>query len=42
MLVSGATEPETIENIKDAIKEYLIAINESINNTNVREIEIAV
>ena len=42
MLVSGATEPEAIENIKNAIKEYLIAINEFINNTNVREIEIAV
>ena len=38
----GETELEAIENIKDAIKEYLTAINESIKDTTVREVEIAV
>ena len=38
----GETELEAIENIKDAIKEYLAAINESIKSSNVREVEIAV
>jgi predicted RNase H-like HicB family nuclease len=38
----GETETEAIENIKDAIQEYLAAINESIKNTDVREIEVAV
>ncbi|MBL7176044.1 MAG: type II toxin-antitoxin system HicB family antitoxin [Desulfobacteraceae bacterium] len=38
----GDTELEAIENIKDAIQEYLAAINESIKNADVREIEIAV
>ncbi len=38
----GDTEEEAIENIKDAIQEYLAAINESIKDTDVREVEIAV
>jgi predicted RNase H-like HicB family nuclease len=38
----GDTEAEAIENIKDAIEEYLAAINESIKDTNFREIDIAV
>ena len=38
----GDTELEAIENIKDAIQEYLTAINESIRNADVREIEVAV
>ena len=38
----GETELEAIENIKDAIKEYLAAIDESIKSSNVREVEIAV
>jgi len=33
---------EIIENIRDAIQEYLAAINESIKDTDVREVEIAV
>ncbi len=37
----GNTEQEAIENIKDAIQEYLAAISESIQGKNVREIEIA-
>ena len=31
-----------IENIRDAIQEYLAAINESIKGTDVREVEIAI
>ena len=38
----GKTELEAIDNIKDAIREYLAAIEESIKNNDVREIEIAV
>ncbi len=38
----GETENEAIENIRDAIQEYLVAINESIKDTDVREVEIAV
>ena len=37
----GNTEPEAIENIKDAIQEYLQAINDSLKNANVREVDIA-
>jgi predicted RNase H-like HicB family nuclease len=37
----GDTELEAINNIKDAIQEYLGAINDSIQNADVREIEIA-
>ncbi|MGH7598422.1 MAG: type II toxin-antitoxin system HicB family antitoxin [bacterium] len=36
----GATEQEAIENIKDAIQEYLAAIAESFQNADVREIEV--
>ena len=38
----GKTELEATENIKDAIQEYLAAIDESIRNADVREIEIAI
>jgi predicted RNase H-like HicB family nuclease len=38
----GETETAAVENIKDAIQEYLAAINESIKETDVREVEIAV
>jgi predicted RNase H-like HicB family nuclease len=38
----GETENDAIENIRDAIQEYLAAINESIKDTDVREVEIAV
>ena len=37
----GDNEQEAIENIKDAIQEYLTAISESIQGQDVREIEIA-
>ena len=38
----GKTEMEAIENIKDAIEEYLAAISDSIKDAEVREVEIAV
>jgi predicted RNase H-like HicB family nuclease len=38
----GKTEAEAIENIKDAIQEYLAAVYDSIKDANVREVEIAV
>ena len=38
----GRTELEVIENIKDAIQEYLAAVSESIKDENVREVEIGV
>jgi predicted RNase H-like HicB family nuclease len=37
----GATEPEALENIKDAIREYLSAVNDQLRGEDVREIEVA-
>lgn len=37
----GETEEEAIENIRDAIKEYLAAIAEHTKDADVREIEVA-
>jgi predicted RNase H-like HicB family nuclease len=38
----GETEEEALQNIKDAISEYLSAIAESLQDANVREIEVSV
>ena len=38
----GATEAEAVENIADAIREYLAARDEMIGGSDVREIEVAV
>ncbi len=41
----GATEAEALENIQDAIREYLTAVEELLQdtpNTEVREVDIAV
>lgn len=38
----GATEEEAIENIRDAIQEYLMAISDLHPDSEVREIEVAV
>jgi len=38
----GSTEREALENIKDAIQEYLAVVAEQLRGTEVREIEIAV
>ena len=38
----GETEQEALENIQDAIREYLEAITESLQDADVREIEVTV
>ena len=38
----GQTEEEALENIRDAIREYLQAANETIRDAEVREIEVSV
>lgn len=38
----GATEEEAIENIRDAIQEYLAAINDLFPDAEIREIDVAV
>ena len=38
----GATEEEALENIQDAIREYLAAVEESLKNDEVREVEVTV
>jgi predicted RNase H-like HicB family nuclease len=38
----GATEAEALENIQDAIREYLAAINDLVSGENVREVRVAV
>jgi predicted RNase H-like HicB family nuclease len=38
----GATEQEALENIKDAIREYLAVVNEQLRGEDVREIEVAI
>jgi predicted RNase H-like HicB family nuclease len=38
----GATEQEALENIKDAIREYLSVVNEQLKGADVREVEITV
>jgi len=38
----GATEEEAINNIRDAIQEYLAAISDSVQDADVREIDVAV
>lgn len=37
----GSTEVEAIENIKDALREYMEIVNEQLRDEEVREIEIA-
>ncbi|MEW6218531.1 MAG: type II toxin-antitoxin system HicB family antitoxin [Thermodesulfobacteriota bacterium] len=38
----GATEAEAIENIKEAIREYLAVVEEQLRDEQIREIELAV
>ncbi len=38
----GETEEEALENIQDAIREYLAAVDELVEGEDVREIEVAV
>lgn len=37
----GATEPEALANIRDAIREYLETVNELTRDQDVREVEVA-
>jgi predicted RNase H-like HicB family nuclease len=38
----GISEEEAIENIQDAIKEYLAAVDELVQDAEVREVEVTV
>jgi predicted RNase H-like HicB family nuclease len=38
----GATEAEAVENIKDALREYLAVVDEQLRGEQVREIELTV
>lgn len=38
----GATETEALENIEDAIREYLAIVAERLQGVDVREVEVAV
>ena len=38
----GATEDEAVENIRDAIREYLSVVDEQLRGEDVREVEIMV
>ena len=38
----GTTEQEAIENIKDAIREYLAVVEEQLRGENIREVEVSV
>jgi len=38
----GATEQEAIENIQDAIKEYLSAVDELVQDGELREVEVTI
>jgi predicted RNase H-like HicB family nuclease len=37
----GATEEEAVENIRDAIREYLSVVEEQLRGEDVREIEVS-
>jgi predicted RNase H-like HicB family nuclease len=36
----GSSEEEALENIQDAIREYLAAVEESLKSAEVREVEV--
>lgn len=38
----GATEKEAVENIRDAIREYLSVVEDQLRGENIREIEVTV
>ncbi len=38
----GASEQEAVDNIKDAIREYLAVVDEQLRGEDVREIEVSV
>ena len=38
----GETEEEALDNIQDAIREYLAVVSEMVKDADVREVEVAV
>jgi predicted RNase H-like HicB family nuclease len=38
----GATEQEALENIRDAIREYLSVVEDQVKGSDVREVEVTV
>jgi len=38
----GATESEALDNIKDAIREYLAVVDDNLKDADVREVEVGV
>jgi predicted RNase H-like HicB family nuclease len=38
----GETEEEALDNIQDAIREYLSVVSELVKDADVREVEVAV
>jgi len=38
----GSSESEAVENIKDAIREYLSVVDEQLRGEEVREVEVVV
>ena len=38
----GETERQAIKNIRDAIREYLVVVEEQLKGREIREIEVAV
>jgi len=38
----GASETEAIDNIKDAIREYLAVVDEQLRGEQIREVEVLV
>lgn len=38
----GTTEQEALDNVKDAIQEYLAAVNDQLRGKTVREVEVTV
>jgi predicted RNase H-like HicB family nuclease len=38
----GNSEQEALENIQDAIREYIAAVDESLKSEEVREVEVTV
>ncbi len=37
----GATEAEAMENIRDAIREYVAAVDDSLRGADVREVDVS-
>ncbi len=38
----GATETEALENIKDAILEYLAVVDDNLKDADIREVDVGV